>query len=53
MPQALRVKIQVLTLVEAGFGGVIVASPLRASPLGVWCFVCPFLLVLLCIYFVG
>jgi hypothetical protein len=40
-------------LVEAGVGGVIVASPLGASPLEVRCFVCSFWPVSLCIYFVG
>jgi hypothetical protein len=46
-------KIQVSTLVEAGIGGVIVASPLGALPLEVRCSVCSFWLVSLCIYFVG
>jgi hypothetical protein len=46
-------KIQVSTLVEAGIGGVIIASPLGASPLEVWCFLCSSWHVSLCIYFVG
>jgi hypothetical protein len=53
VPQALWVKIQVSTLVGAGVSDVIIASPLGASPLEVWCFVCSFWLVSLCIYFVG
>jgi hypothetical protein len=40
-------------LVEAGVGGVIVASLLGASPLEVRCFLCSFWPVSLCIYFVG
>jgi hypothetical protein len=46
-------KIQVSTLVGAGVGGVIVASPLGASPLEVRFFVCLLWLMSLCIYFVG
>jgi hypothetical protein len=46
-------KIQVSILVEAGVDGVIVASPLGASPLEVRCFVCLFWPMSLCIFFVG